>query len=94
MSNGGFEWDRDKAARNLEKHAVSFEEASSVFDDPLFIMVIDDEHSADEERYITIGRSARDRLLVVAHTDRKGRIRIISARPATRGEERFYAESD
>jgi len=87
-----FEWDPNKATRNVEKHQVSFEEAATVFDDPLFITVIDEEHSVEEERYITIGLSQRGRLLLVAHTDRAGRIRIISARKATKREERFYAE--
>ena len=89
-----FEWDPNKAARNVERHQVSFDEAVTVFDDPLFITVIDEEHSADEERYITIGRSRRGRLLLVAHTDREGRIRVISARKATRREKKFYAEAE
>jgi len=89
-----FEWDPNKAARNVERHHASFDEAATVFDDPMFITVIDEEHSADEERYITIGRSQRGRLLLVAHTDREGRIRIISARKATRREREFYAEAE
>jgi uncharacterized DUF497 family protein len=87
-----FEWDADKANMNAEKHRVSFEEAATVFDDPMFITFIDSEHSMGEERYITIGMSRRGRLLVLAHADRKDRIRIISARRATRREEQFYAE--
>jgi len=67
---------------------------NSVFDDPEFITVVDDEHSHDEERYITVGLSEKGRLLMLAHTDRGGRIRIISARKATPREERFYEESD
>ena len=90
----GFEWDPDKASRNAEKHHVSFEEAATVFDDPMFITFIDDEHSIDEERYITIGLSSRDRLLMLAHADRKDHIRIISARRATKKEEKFYAEAN
>ena len=89
-----FEWDTDKAIRNRQKHGVPFEEAATVFDDVMFITVIDDEHSVDEERYITIGMSSQGRLLIVAHTDRNGRIRIISAREATKQEERFYAETE
>ncbi|MCC7352322.1 MAG: BrnT family toxin [Anaerolineae bacterium] len=89
-----FEWDADKAARNTEKHRVSFDEAATVFNDPMFITFIDEEHSTDEERYITIGLSKPGRLLIVAHTDREGRIRIISARKATKKEERFYAEAE
>ena len=79
---------------NRKKHGIWFEEAQTVFDDPMFITVIDDEHSDDEERYITIGMSNRGRLLMVAHTDRNARIRLISARKATRREEQFYAESE
>ena len=87
-------WDTNKAAQNLRKHRVAFEEAATVFDDPMFITVVDDEHSVDEERYITIGVSSQRRLLIVAHTDRDGRMRIISAREATKKEENFYAEAD
>ena len=89
-----FEWDANKAANNLDKHDVGFSEATTVFDDPVFITAIDEEHSTDEERYITLGLSARGRLLLVAHTERAGRIRIISARRATRKEELFYAEAE
>lgn len=88
-----FEWDPNKASKNVEKHQVSFEEAATVFDDLMFITVIDDEHSFDEERYITVGLSNQGRLLMVAHTDRKSRIRIISARKATAKEEQFYVEA-
>lgn len=89
-----FEWNPDKATRNFEKHKVSFDEATTVFDDPIFVTVIDDEHSNDEERYITIGLSRKARLLVVAHTDRSGQVRIISVRKATGKEELFYAEAE
>jgi len=88
------EWDANKAAKNLQKHGVALEEAATIFDDPVFITVVDDEHSVDEERYITIGMSSQGRLLMVAHTDRDGRIRIISARGATKKEEQFYAEAE
>ena len=88
-----FEWNPDKADRNLCKHGISFEEAGTVFDDPLFITVLDEEHSVDEERYITLGLSVTGRLLLIAHTDRQGTIRIISARKATKRERRFYEES-
>ena len=94
MTELQFEWDPNKAARNIEKHQVSFDEAATVFDDPMFITVIDEEHSIDEERYITIGLSKYGRLLLVAHTEREERIRIISARKATRKEEQFYAEAE
>jgi uncharacterized DUF497 family protein len=88
-----FDWDPHKASKNVEKHQVSFEEAATVFDDLMFITVIDDKHSFDEERYITIGLSNQGRLLMVAHTDRESRIRIISARKATAKEEQFYVEA-
>jgi len=65
----------------------------TVFDDPMFIMVLDDDHSQDEQRYITIGLSVNNRLLMVAHTERDDRIRIISARKATKNEEKFYAQA-
>ncbi len=94
MSNTEFEWDPDKAARNLAKHGVSFGEAATVFEDELFITLLDEKHSADEERHITIGRSQRERLLLVAHTERGTQVRIISARTATRAEERYYEEAD
>jgi uncharacterized DUF497 family protein len=88
-----FEWNPAKAKTNLAKHEVSFEEARTVFDDSMFITVLDDEHSQDEQRYITIGLSKDGRLLMVAHTERENRIRIISARKATKNEEKFYAEA-
>ena len=88
-----FEWDPDKAEKNISKHDVDFGEASSIFDDPMFITFVDEEHSIDEERYITIGLSDRGRLLLVAHAERDGRIRIISARKATKNEEKFYQEA-
>ena len=81
-----------KAASNLKKHRVSFGEASTIFDDPWFVTFLDEEHSMDEDRYITIGLSTRSRLLLIAHTDRGGQIRIISARKATSNERKFYEE--
>lgn len=89
-----FEWDERKAARNMEKHQVTFDEARTVFDDLMFITFIDDEHSLDEERYMTIGLSNHGRVLIVAHTDREGQARIISARKATKREEQYYAAAD
>lgn len=86
------EWDAEKARTNLRKHQVSFEEASTVFDDPILITFLDLEHSVDEERYITIGLSRVNRLLLVAHTERGNAIRLISARKATTNERRFYEE--
>ncbi len=85
-----FEWDEDKAASNREKHGVSFEEATTVFGDVLAATFDDPDHSFGEQRFITIGESKDGDLLVVAHTDRNGTIRIISARDATRQERRFY----
>jgi uncharacterized protein len=89
-----FDWDPKKAKRNLKKHGVSFEEASTIFDDPDFISFLDEEHSVDEERQITIGMSIKARLLMAAHTERKRLIRIISARKATKNEEKFYNEAE
>lgn len=85
-----FEWDRDKAKRNLTKHGVSFDEAVSVFYDPLSATFEDWEHSLAEHRLITVGYSSRGRLLVVSHTDRGGRLRIISARLATAYERKRH----
>lgn len=89
-----FEWNPTKAAGNLAKHGVAFEEAKTVFDDPMFITFVDDEHSVDEERYVTVGISGRGRLLVVAHTDREEGMRIISARKATKKEVSYYEKAD
>ena len=85
-----FEWDESKAQQNTEKHGVSFEEASTVFGDPFSRTIFDAEHSVNEERYIDIGRSSQDRMLVVAYTEREDRIRIVSARVATTRERRNY----
>jgi hypothetical protein len=87
-----YEWDPAKAAANVKKHRVSFEEAASVFLDPAALTFWDPDHSEDEDREITIGRSARQRVLFVAHAGREGRIRIISARRATRQERRQHEE--
>jgi uncharacterized DUF497 family protein len=88
-----FEWDPEKERKNIRKHEVNFDEASSVFDDPMFITVLDQEHSSQEERYITIGLSNKNRLLLVAHAERNDHIRIISTRKATKNEEKFYEET-
>jgi uncharacterized protein len=86
-----FEWDADKAAVNLTKHGVSFDEAVTVFYDPLAASFPDPDHSNDEMREITIGYSAGSRLLLVCHTERHGiTVRIISARPATRAERKRH----
>ncbi len=89
-----FEWDPQKAERNLSKHGVSFAEASTVFGDELAITVPDPDHSTEEERFITVGWSNRRRLLIVAHTDRGDRIRIISARELTPRERKAYEEEN
>ena len=88
-----FEWDPKKAEKNLQKHQVSFEEACTIFDDPQYITFLDEEHSIDEERYITIGLSSNNRLIMAAHTERNDTIRIISARKVTKNEEKFYQEA-
>ena len=79
-----FEWDPDTASRNLAKHGISFHEAATVFGDPLAITYFDPDHSDDEDRYLTFGYSSSGKLLVVSHTDRGEKTRIISARQATR----------
>ena len=86
------EWDNRKAAANLRKHRVAFEEAVTALEDPLAVTYRDPDHSADESRFLTFGLSARGRILVVAHTDRGEAIRLISARSATRSERRAYEE--
>jgi len=87
-----FEWDPRKDAANLAKHGVSFEEAATVFGDPLGRIVRDPRHSDDEERLVLLGLSSRERLLAVMFTDRGEAIRIISARRVTRSERKNYAE--
>lgn len=87
-----FEWNPAKAKKNLQKHGVSFDEASSAFYDPLAVTGADPDHSEIEERSVTFGMSSQGRLLVVAHTERGDAIRIISARVATQHERRIYEE--
>ena len=87
-----FEWDPSKAAGNLARHGVSFEEAATVFRDVLSATGADPDHSFDEDRFVTIGVSTAGRLLAIAHTDRDDTIRIISARPATPNERVIYEE--
>jgi uncharacterized protein len=87
-----FEWDDNKAASNLSKHEVSFEEAKTVFDDPLYVDFYDPDHSEDEERYLIVGESNRGRLLIVSYTERGNSIRLISAREVTRTEREAYEE--
>ena len=87
-----FEWDPKKASANLRKHSVSFDEAATVFQDDLSLTGDDPDHSVSEERLVTFGISSSGRLLVVSHTERGDRIRIVSARPATRSERKLYEE--
>ncbi len=88
-----YEWDPQKAQSNLQKHGVTFHEAASVFLDPLAITYADPAHSDEEDREITIGVSGKGRAIFVAHCDRAGRLRIISARRATQRERRQYEEA-
>jgi uncharacterized protein len=88
-----FTWDPAKAAANLRKHGISFMEASTAFADPLSITIPDPDHSVGEERFVLIGRSDRQHLVVVAHAERGDLIRIISARPANRRERKTYEEA-
>ena len=87
-----FEWNPDKADINLRKHNISFHEATTVFNDSLSVTFPDPDHSIGEERYVIIGMSELGKVLIVSHTDRENRIRIISARTANRQEKRFYEE--
>ena len=87
-----FEWDPNKSDANLKKHGISFHEASVVFGDPLAITFTDPDHSIRERRFLTFGYSRRNQLLVVVHTERHGKTRIISARCATRPERKIYED--
>lgn len=94
-----FEWDTQKAEANLKKHKVSFEEAKTIFNDPLLITFPDEEHSEAEERFISIGMSVTNRILLAVHTEREATedlliIRIISCRKATASERRVYEEGE
>ena len=89
-----FEWDAEKAESNRRKHRVTFDEAATVFGDPLSLLMPDPDHSVHEQRYVLLGISNRRRLLVVAHAERPPRTRLISARPATRKERRLYEEGE
>ena len=86
------EWDDQKAAANARKHGVTFQEAATVLEHALSITFRDPDHSVEEFRFLTIGLSSIGRILMVAHTDRAEAVRLISARPATRSERRFYEE--
>lgn len=87
-------WDENKNRSNQRKHGISFEEAATVFNDPLSLAVPDDEHSFDEARFHIIGESAFGELIVVTYTERDDKIRIINARAPTRQERRDYEEGD
>ena len=87
-----FEWNEEKAEANLAKHGIAFDEAKTIFDDPLYIEFYDPDHSEDEDRFIMIGQSVQNRLLVVSYTDRNDNIRLISAREATRMEKKVYEQ--
>ena len=89
-----FEWNPKKARSNQRKHGVTFDEASAVFGDPLALLMRDADHSLDEERYLVLGMSKQQRLLVVAFAERPPRTRLISARPATAAERKRYEEED
>ena len=90
MSGFLFEWSHPKAQGNQRKHGVSFEEATTVFGDPLSRTIHNPDHSTEEDRFVTIGRSSAQRLLVIVHTERGERIRLISARLANRSESKQY----
>ena len=94
--NYHFEWDLKKAKSNLKKHHVSFEQAAEIFIDQLSVSIFDDEHSIDEDRWITIGKTKSENVIVVIHTFKEVNtdqvlIRIISARKATKNERKQYS---
>ncbi len=94
-----FEWDEIKARINLEKHKISFDEASTIFADPFIVTFVDDFHSNKEERFISIGRSEKNRVLLAVHTELEKTnevivIRIISCRKATQAERKRYEEEN
>jgi len=88
-----FEWDQTKASANLSKHGVSFDEAKTVFDDPLYVDFYDPDHSLDEHRYIIIGESQQGRLLMVSYIESDDAVRILSSREVTQTERKQYEES-
>jgi uncharacterized DUF497 family protein len=87
-----FEWDEAKAASNVIKHGITFVEAATVFGDPLAITFYDPDHSDNEDRFLTIGLSVNNRVVLVSHTDRGNVVRIISARVATKAERKGYED--
>ena len=88
----GYDWDKNKAVANLSKHGVSFEEAKTVFDDPLYVDFYDPDHSFGEHRFILLGESALGRLLLVSYMERNNGIRLISAREAALSERKAYEQ--
>ena len=90
MEDVEFEWEDEKADSNLTKHGVSFEEGATIFNDPEIATIFDPDHSEDEERYVSIGISIQGNLLVIVHTEREERIRLISCRKATNAERKVY----
>jgi len=88
-----FEWDPDKAKKNLKIHGISFDEASTAFKDTLSLVIFDPIHSDKEDRLVLVGNSCNNRLLVIVHTERRNRVRIISARKATKKERKQYEEN-
>lgn len=88
-----YQWDENKATANLLKHGVTFEEAKTVFNDPLYIDFYDPDHSYGEYRYILIGQSNQGRLLFVSYMERDNIIRVISARQATQSERKSYEQN-
>lgn len=88
-----FEWDPNKAKRNVEIHGITFEEASTVFKDTLSLTIYDPLHSEEEDRFVIVGNSYKNRILIVVHTERGENIRIISARKATKRERKYYEKT-
>ena len=89
-----FEWDTGKARQNRRKHRVSFQEAATVFGDPLAVTYPDPDHSISEQRFVTVGMSSAGRVLIVAHVDRDENVRIISSRKTTQRERKHYEEEN
>jgi uncharacterized protein len=87
-----FDWDENKAVSNRSKHGVSFEEAKTIFDDPLYVDFYDPAHSEEEDRYLIVGDSSQRRSLIASYTERGNLIRLISSREATRTERKVYEE--
>ena len=87
-----FEWDENKGRQNLSKHGVSFEEATTIFDDPLYVDFYDPDHSENEERYLIVGQSNRGRILILSYTERGNKIRLISVREVTPQERKTYEQ--